>query len=449
MQGDAQIRRAEIGNVPSHWQVAPLSAFVSRVTYGFTNPMPATDDGPFMVTAKDIHDGRIDYSTARHTDWEAYRNDLTDKSRPRINDILLTKDGSIGRVAICDRVDVCINQSVALIQPNGRINPRFLLYLLQTPHYQRRMEEDSDGTTIKHIYITRVDKMEVAIPPLLEQDAIVGIAGALDEKIELDRRLNETLEAMARGLFKSWFVDFDPVRAKTEGRDPGLPKPIAELFPASFEQSELGDIPAGWVIKTIEDICDVVTRGVTPEYGEGSGRYIVNQRVNRGTRLDWTALKELSPSLTVPANCYAKRWDILVNCLGEGTLGRVHFFKEKSDLYAIDQHMSICRAAPNRAAYLYQVLASTPGQEKIESLKTGSTGMTMLNISKLRKFDLLWPEDGLLDAYFDFVEPMWRRIAANDEEARTLGTLRDILLPKLISGELRIGGAGGLIDGET
>ena len=194
---------AEIGVVPRHWVVAPLSVFVSRVTYGFTNPMPTTDEGPFMVTAKDVHDGRIDYSSARRTSWDAYRNAVTDKSRPRVGDILLTKDGSIGRVAVCDRSDVCINQSVALIQPNERTDSRFLKYLLEAPHYQNRMEADSDGTTIKHIYITRVDKMQVALPPIEDQRAIAHILGTLDDKIELNRRMSETLAAMARALFKA------------------------------------------------------------------------------------------------------------------------------------------------------------------------------------------------------------------------------------------------------
>src|ERR1700680_2140243 len=185
MTGDGlrDVQSAEVGQVPSHWTVASLSAFVSRVTYGFTNPMPETDEGPWMVTAKDVRNGRVDYSTARHTSWEAYRNELTDKSRPRVNDILLTKDGSIGRVALCDRADICINQSVALLQPSEGIVPRFLKYLLEAPHYQRRMEGDSDGTTIKHIYIPRVDKMQVAVPPLSKQRAIAAILGALDDKI--------------------------------------------------------------------------------------------------------------------------------------------------------------------------------------------------------------------------------------------------------------------------
>ena len=214
----AKIGGANTCGVPADWKLAPLSTFVSHVTYGFTNPMPTTADGPFMVTAKDIHGGRIDYSSARHTSWEAYRDHLTDKSRPRVNDLLLTKDGSIGRVAICDRSDVCINQSVALLQPNEQIDPRFLRFLLEAPQYQRRMEADSDGTKIKHIYITRVDKMPIEVPPKHEQCIIANILGALDDKIELNRRMNESLEAMARALFKSWFVDFDPVRAKAEGR---------------------------------------------------------------------------------------------------------------------------------------------------------------------------------------------------------------------------------------
>ena len=191
--------------------------------------MPTTDDAPFMVTAKDIRNGRIDYSTARHTDWKAYWNDLTDKSRPRVNDVLLTKDGSIGRVAICDRADVCINQSVALIQPNGEVTPRLLLYLLQTPHYQCRMEEDSGGTTIKH-YITCVDKMEVAIPPLEEQDAIVGTVGALDDKIELNRRKSKTLEAMPGRCSSPGSSISIPSARRLKGATPASPRPSPISF---------------------------------------------------------------------------------------------------------------------------------------------------------------------------------------------------------------------------
>jgi type I restriction enzyme S subunit len=197
-------------------------------------------------------------------------------------------------------------------------------------------------------------------------------------------------------------------------------------------------------------VCKTVTRGVTPKYEDGSGRFIINQRVNRGVHLDWSALKELSSTLEVPTDCYAKRWDVLVNCLGEGTLGRTHLFMYRSDIYAVDQHMSICRGSTHGAgAYLYQVLSSPSGQEKIESSKTGSTGMTMFNISKLRNFDFLWPGGDLVNEYFQVVEPAWLRVVSNEEESRTLSTLRDTLLPRLISGELRIEAAEQILNRVT
>ena len=161
-----ETQSAEIGEVPTHWEVAPLNYFTDRVTYGFTNPMPDAETGPFKITAKDINHGRILYESARRTTREAFENELTPKSRPSVGDVLLTKDGSIGRVAIVDAEGICINQSVAVIQTTKRVESVFLKYLLQTPFYQRRMANDADGTTIKHIYITRVDKMEVAVPPV-------------------------------------------------------------------------------------------------------------------------------------------------------------------------------------------------------------------------------------------------------------------------------------------
>jgi type I restriction enzyme S subunit len=433
MPGNSQRRPAEIGHVPSHWQVAPLSAFVSRVTYGFTNPMPTVDDGPFMVTAKDIHDGRIDYSTARHTDWKAYWNDLTDKSRPRINDVLLTKDGSIGRVAICDREDICINQSVALIQPDGSINPRFLLYILQTPHYQRRMEEDSDGTTIKHIYITRVDKMEVAIPPLAEQDAIVGIVGRLDDKIELCRRMKETLEAMARALFKSWFVDFDLVRAKAEGRDPGLPKPIADLFPARLVDSELGEIPEGWTIKPLDKLARFVNGLALQKYPPANGKSLpvikIVQLRARDTNGADRANADLDPDYIVQDGDILFSWSGSLECAlwagGPGALNQ-HLFKVTPANY------------PRWLCYLGIHLHL----EDFRHIAAGkATTMGHIQRHHLSDASLVIPPPPLMSAASTMMEPMVESLWRREVQSRTLAAIRDALLPKLISGELRVKGA--------
>jgi type I restriction enzyme S subunit len=329
-----------------------------------------------------------------------------------------------------------VNNHAHIVRGNRRADTRYLSYVLS----QTDISGYLTGSTMPKLTQGNLNRLPVIAPPLAEQKAIAAVLGALDDKIELNRRMNATLEAMARALFQSWFVDFDPIRAKLDGRKPiGMDDATAALFPASFQDSLLGPIPKGWEVSTIEDVCKTVTRGVTPEYQEGSGRFIINQRVNRGSDLDWSSLKELSPSLDVPPDRYAKCWDVLVNCLGEGTLGRTHLYKGESDVYAIDQHMSICRAdSPSRNAYIYQVLSSVDGQAKIETLKTGSTGMTMFNISKLRAYDLVWPSDKVLETYFATVEPLWFQVAINENQSRTLATLRDTLLPKLLSGELKV-----------
>lgn len=184
------------------WVEAPLVHFLTRATYGFTNPMPTTSAGPYMVTAKDINDGRILYEQARRTSLAAFTEKLTDKSRPNIGDILVTKDGTLGRIAIVDRPDVCVNQSVAVLQPNPSIRPNFLKLVLEEPRNHQRMLSEAEGSTIKHIYVTRLAKQPVRVPPLKVQDLVLSVITPLERKIDLNRKMNATLEAMARALFR-------------------------------------------------------------------------------------------------------------------------------------------------------------------------------------------------------------------------------------------------------
>ena len=162
-----------LGEAPAHWEVRPLGRLCTFISYGFTNPMPTADDGPFMLTANDIDYGSIRYETARRTSDEAFTDLLTDKSRPQAGDILLTKDGTLGRVAVHDGQRACINQSVALLRPDvTAISPQFLCSALVGGVYQDRMIYEAGGTTIKHIYISRVARMPLAVPSFAEQMAI-------------------------------------------------------------------------------------------------------------------------------------------------------------------------------------------------------------------------------------------------------------------------------------
>ncbi len=166
-------------------------------------------------------------------------------------DVLLSTSASLGRTAVVG------DEGAGAIPYTGiiRMRPRdhrlfapFIQYLLEGPDFQQQAEMVGAGSVIRHFGPMHLRQMTVRLPPLPEQRAIAHILGTLDDKIELNRRMNETLEAMARALFKSWFVEFDPVRAKMEGRDPGLPKHIADLFPDGLVESELGKIPErnGW-----------------------------------------------------------------------------------------------------------------------------------------------------------------------------------------------------------
>jgi type I restriction enzyme S subunit len=159
-----------LGEIPAHWELKSFGNIVQYISYGFTNPMPIDDNGPFMLTANDIGDGTILYESARRTTEQAYIKDLTGKSRPRKNDVLLTKDGTLGRIAVFDGRRACINQSVALLRINHeKANLDFIQNLLRAHAYQERMAFDAGGTTIKHIYISRIVKMPIAFPPSIEE----------------------------------------------------------------------------------------------------------------------------------------------------------------------------------------------------------------------------------------------------------------------------------------
>ena len=147
-------------------RISTIREVCERVTYGFTNPMPTTDEGPWMLTAANVRHGWIDYNSARHTSIAAYTNDISDKSRPPVGAVLVTKDGTLGRVARVDRADVCVNQSVSVLIPNpSAVDGAFLSYLLQCPTGQDRMLADSGGSSVKHIYISKLAELPFKLPP--------------------------------------------------------------------------------------------------------------------------------------------------------------------------------------------------------------------------------------------------------------------------------------------
>jgi type I restriction enzyme S subunit len=162
--------------------------------------MPTTKDGPWMITAFDIADGKIFYEQARHTSEKAYKNDLTQKSKPDLGDILITKDGTLGRIAVVDRIDICINQSVACLRPLPDTDVKFLVHYLRSEQGQERMLADAEGSTIKHIYITKLAQMEVPIPLREEARKISDILDSHNTRIRTEEAYRDKLKLQKQGL---------------------------------------------------------------------------------------------------------------------------------------------------------------------------------------------------------------------------------------------------------
>lgn len=195
-----QFQDSPLGRIPKEWSLSPIGRTTSLLSYGFTNPMPTTEEGPWMLTAADVHDGRIAWNSARRTSWAAFERLLTAKSRPVAGDVLVTKDGTLGRVALIDRLPVCINQSVAILRFKESGTRDFVATYLRSPRGQERMLADAGGSTIKHIYISKLGGMVVPLPSASEAAALVERAEELNARLVLEQSALQKLARTKAGL---------------------------------------------------------------------------------------------------------------------------------------------------------------------------------------------------------------------------------------------------------
>jgi len=325
------------------------------------------------------------------------------------------------RVALAQRL-------IALRGKDGLLHNGFLKFLMQSENVQDQLRARASGTTVLGIKQCALRKVILTIPPIEEQRAIAHILGTLDDKIELNRRMNETLEAMARALFKSWFVDFDP----------GLPKPLADLFPDSFEDSELGEIPTGWEVKTIGDLADVAG-GTTPSTKEPA-------YWDGGTHA-WATPKDLS-ALSVPVLIDTERriTDAGLSQIGSGLLPKgtvllssrapIGYLAVAEIPVAINQGF-IAMKPKTGTSNIFLLLWANGAEEEIVSRANGST---FLEISKanFRPIPVVAPSATVMSTFDRLARPTYERIVECARESRTLAALRDALLPNLINGDLRV-----------
>ena len=289
--------------------------------------------------------------------------------------------------------------------------------------------------------VTYLRSLEIPLPPLPEQRAIAHILGTLDDKIENLRRQNETLEAMARALFKAWFVDFEPVRAKMEGRWrrgetlPGLPAHLYDLFPDRLVESELGEIPEGWSIAALDTFAALVTTSVSPwKSPETVFEHYSIPAYDAGRM----------PAMEFGASIKSNKYRVDANSI---LISKLNPQTPRIWLPAVATAHAICSTEfmqfvpydRGNRAYLYCLMSSEAIKSEVLKHVTGSTGSRQrAQPSQIMKVDFLHPHKDILTAFNHRAAPILNAVAENQHESRTLANLRDTLLPKLISGELRV-----------
>ena len=372
----------------------------------------------------------------------AGQNGFHDTAKAKGPGVVISRSGvgSMGVVTYC-ATDYWPHNTVLYVTDFLGNDERFTYYFLRHLNL-RHFDSGSAQASLNRNYIYPI---RIRVPNPTEQRAIAHILSTLDDKIELNRRVNETLEAMARALFKSWFVDFDPVRAKAEGCDPGLPKPIADLFPDRFEDSELGEIPEGLEIAALGDHFDAV-KGVSYK-GSGlsdSGMALHNlNSVYEGGGYKYEGIKYYNGE-------YAERHivapgDVIVANTEQGhdrlLIGYAAIVPRVFGERGIASH-HIYRLRPKRgvaltSAFLCHLLNSPQMHDVVSGYANGTT-VNMLPIDGVQQPQTLVPPSALVAAFDGLANQTKLRHEEMVVESRTLAALRDTLLPRLISGELRV-----------
>jgi len=418
------------------WDAIPLDELTEEetpITYGVVKP-GKEGEVPF-VRGGDIAGGRVlmdQLRTIGRDVSQQYRRTLL-----RGGEILVSLVGNPGQIAIAppSLAGANIARQVGLVRLKPEIDTRFVSYFLQSHDGQTALGAQSLGSVQQVINLRDLKTVKIPLPPLAEQKAIAAVLGALDDKIELNRRMNATLEAMARALFQSWFVDFDPVRAKLDGRKPiGLDETTAALFPEHLKDSLLGHIPKGWEVKTVGDIGDVIC-GKTPPtsvadyYGEDIP-FITIPDMHGNVFGAATGRKLSHAGANSQANKTLPPGSLCVSCIA--TPGLVVITSEDSQTN--QQINSVVPHQKEETYFWYWVMTSL----RAEIASSGSGGSVLVNLSKGRfeTLHVIKPPHALIRAYHTTVRPLFEAILANTHQSRTLATLRDTLLPKLLSGEL-------------
>ena len=419
----------------SEWNELPLSEAV------LLNPSTLLKRGtvyPFVEMSA-ISAGTRDVKCSEHREFTGGGSRFKDRDTLMARITPCLENGKIARFHAPTDEPIAHGSTEFIVvrgKPNVTDND-YAYYLTISPEVRAFAISQMTGTSGRQRVPTdALGGISIPVPPLADQKAIASVLGALDDKIELNRRMNATLEAMARALFQSWFVDFDPVRAKLDGRPPdGLDPATAALFPASFQDSPLGPIPHGWEAKPLPEVVEVNPRRTLkartiapyldmknlPTQGHSADE-VIDREFTSGTKFHNgdTLLARITP------------------CLENGKTGYVDFLDNDQVGWGSTEYIIFAPRPPLPPQFGYLLARSDALRTHAIHNMTGTSGRQRVPSDCFNSFLLAVPPTNIAICFGDITGPLMMKIKANADQSRTLATLRDTLLPKLLSGELRI-----------
>lgn len=430
-----------------------------------------TSSGIPLVTAKIVKGGRIE-DPQEFIAEDAYEQWMR-RGIPEAGDVVLTTEAPLGEVAQLDGRKVALAQRIITLRGKPRLlNNTYLKFALQSQPIQEQLHGRASGSTVTGIKQSELRKLQLTFPSFETQCQVALVLGSLDDKITLNRQINQTLEAMAQAIFKSWFVDFDPVKAKiaalAAGRDPLRaamsaisgkteaeldslpPEPYqqlaatAALFPEEMEESALGEIPKGWDHKTLAHLTDKIGSGSTPRGGKEvyleEGVALIRSQNVYDSLFVWDGLARISNNAaTQLKGVTVQEDDVLLNITGASIL-RTCVVEPDALPARVNQHVAIIRAkagVPSR--FIHMHLLRPDIKSYLLGLNAGASREAITK-SHIESLTLLVPSPELLAVFEAVTAPLFCQVQRFASQMRVLGELRDTLLPKLLSGELSVEG---------
>jgi len=411
-----------MSGLPDGWvEINLVSCLEQIIDYRGKTPKKSSS-GIKTLSAKSVKMGAIDYAQAYHISKETYDAFMV-RGFPKKGDILMTTEAPLGCIAKLDRSDVSVAQRLLTLRgENGVLNNDYLMYFLTSKRGQYELHSRASGSTVQGIKRSEFEHVKIILPPIPEQKSIANILSSFDEKIELLREQNETLKTLAQTIFKEWFVNFN------------YPDATGEMV-----DSELGEIPKGWGIKGIEDIFDFLEGpGIRNwQYTETGTRFINIRLIKSGDILvansNFVSDEEANGKYS---HFQLQERDFVLST--SGTLGKGAIVRKEH--LPLILNTSVIRFRPKDEksySFMYQFLQSRYFLHELQSLASGSVQLNF-GPMHLRQIKLILPSRELLDRFSDLNNYIYEKTTFNLSQIQTLTKTRDTLLPKLMSGEVRV-----------